>query len=131
MNTSNALIAAIITAAVATLSGGVSAATTQSTLLDKTASTSASTIWTTGELGFIQNPNGAMAQSVMAPKLASTVNSNVDFSAKTSATTVWTNGEVGYIQNADRDAVAANAALPHAMSTLAVVKLSKDTSITY
>ena len=63
MKTSIALIALTL----ATLSGAASAATSQSSLFDKSAATSPSTIWSTGELGFVQNPHGAVKAMVDAP----------------------------------------------------------------
>lgn len=53
MNKSIVTIALVIAA----ISGGANAATTQTAGTDLTAKTSPSTIWTTGELGFVQNPN--------------------------------------------------------------------------
>lgn len=133
MNQSIALIAA----AILTLSGAVNAATSQSTLLDKTASTSPSTIWTTGELGFVQNPAGATNQMVASVDATRIVDSSVDVSAKTSPSTVWSFGEVGYLQNANYSAADKAAGLSvamarsQAMAMQANVRSVKDISITF
>ena len=63
MKSSIALIALTVATLTGTASFTASAATAQANLLDKTAMTTPSTIWSTGELGYIQNPNGAVKRS--------------------------------------------------------------------
>lgn len=133
MKTSIALIALSIV----TLTGTVSAATSQSSLFDKAAATTPTTIWSTGELGYIQNPNGAVKAVVDAPKAMSAANASADVAAKTSASTVWTFGEVGYVQNpnyvpaAMRDGLATSAVSSRAIATQASVKNFKDITTTF
>lgn len=127
---------ALITLAVAGLAGHVSAAPSQSNLLDQTASTSPSTIWSTGELGFVQNQNGAVKATVEAPKAVSGINASVDVAAKTSASTIWTFGEVGYVQNPNYAAEVSRggiAAITHgqAMAFQASAKSFKDITTTF
>ena len=130
MKTSIALIALTV----ATLSGAASftasAATAQASLFDQAAATTPTTIWSTGELGYIQNPNGAVKAVVDAPKAMGAFNSTSDVAAKTSASTVWTFGEVGYVQNpsyvAMRDGLATSAVSSRAIAVQASVKSFKD-----
>ena len=133
MNKSIALIAAVVL----TISGAVNAATSQTTLLDKTASTSPSTIWTTGELGFVQNPAGVTYRMVGAEQVMSPVDSSIDVSAKTSPSTTWSFGETGYIQNPNYTAAAKGEgfsvamARSQAMALQSSVNSYKDISITF
>ena len=135
MKTSIALIALTV----ATLSGAASptafAATAQASLFDQTAATTPTTIWSTGELGYIQNPNGAVKAVFDAPKAMGSANVSADVAAKTSASTVWTFGEVGYVQNpsyvAMRDGLATSATSSRAMAVQASVKSFKDITTTF
>ena len=138
MNKSIALIATSII----TLSGAVNAAGSHSGLLDTTASTSSSTIWSTGELGFIQNPagptHGKPAAATSSSAVESSANtSKADVSAKTSPSTIWSFGEVGYVQNPHYSAAAKGQgfsvamARSQAMALQANVKGVKDISITF
>ena len=127
---------ALITLAVAALAGNVSAAQSQSNLIDQTASTSPTTIWSTGELGFVQNRNGSVKSIVEAPKAVSGTNASADVAAKTSASTIWTFGEVGYVQNPNYAAEASRggiAAITHgqAMAFQASAKSFKDITTTF
>ena len=133
MKTSIALIALTVAA----LSGAASAATAQASLFDKTAMTTASTIWSTGELGYIQNPNGAVKKMIDAPKATAAAESSVDVAGKTSASTVWTFGEVGYVQNRNYVAstsgtvITKSMARSQAIAAQASVKTVTDISITF
>ena len=133
MNQSIALIAL----ALATLSGAVNAAPTHAALLDQTASTSSSTVWSTGELGFVQNRAEPINQMIAPARAAGNVDSSTDVAAKTSPSTIFTLGEVGYVQNPNYSAAAKGTgfsvamAQSQAMALQANVKSFKDISITF
>ena len=133
MNQSIALIAL----AVATLSGAVNAAPAHAALLDQTASTSSSTVWSTGELGFVQNRNAPINQKVAPANTAANVDASIDVAAKTSPSTIFTLGEVGYVQNPNYSAatkgtgVSVAMAKSQAMALQGNVKTFKDVTITF
>ena len=126
----------LIALTVAALAGNATAATSQATLFDQSAMTTPSTIWSTGELGYIQNPHGAVKTMVEAPKAVSGINASTDVAAKTSASTIWTFGEVGYVQNPNYAAEVSRggiAAITHgqAMAFQASAKSFKDITTTF
>ena len=138
MKTSIALVSLVTGAlTVAALAGNATAATSQANLFDQSAMTTPSTIWSTGELGYIQNPNGAVKTMVEAPRATSSVNASADVAAKTSPSTVWTFGEVGYVQNqnyvaqAMRDGLATSMTTVKPMAVQASAKSFKDITTTF
>lgn len=77
MNKSIVTIALVVAA----ISGSVSAASSQTASTDLSAKTSASTIWTTGELGFIQNPNFVASAKMDQPQAQAQIQEPVQLMA--------------------------------------------------